>query len=78
MPWQAPWPRLPDLEPAPLLPAGLLDSPPATPTPPRKAEKRPREYHHSRVPKTVNLQEEYESQPAREITTLMRPVESRV
>lgn len=42
---------------------------------PRKPrqEKRglPREYHHSRVPKNVNLQEEYESHPGREITTLM-------
>ncbi|CAK9076916.1 unnamed protein product [Durusdinium trenchii] len=38
-----------------------------------RQEKRglPREYHHSRVPKNVNLQEEYESHPGREITTLM-------
>ena len=35
-------------------------------------EKRlPREYHHSRVPKNVNFQEECESHPAQEITTLM-------
>ncbi|CAJ1446656.1 unnamed protein product, partial [Effrenium voratum] len=40
---------------------------------PRKPEKRglPREYHHSRVPKNVNLQEEYESNPSKNITTLM-------
>lgn len=31
----------------------------------------PREYHHSRVPKNVNFQEECESHPAQEITTLM-------
>ena len=41
---------------------------------PRKAhEKRglPREYHHSRVPRNVNFQEECESHPTQEITTLM-------
>ena len=31
----------------------------------------PREYHHSRVPRNVNFQEECESHPTQEITTLM-------
>lgn len=72
--------------PTELLPFGLLDSPLNSPssrnesselktskTPKPRQEKRglPREYHHSRVPKNVNLQEEYESHPGREITTLM-------